>query len=61
MLPHGKRLPIRRVIHFAALTKDPIRFSLFYNTSTPTGLPPGALTPELATFEVTGIDNVISK
>ena len=40
LLPYMKKLPVRRIVHFNNLTKDPVRLCLTYNASTPHGLPP---------------------
>ncbi|GIL71901.1 hypothetical protein Vretimale_636 [Volvox reticuliferus] len=61
LLPYMKKLPNKRVVKLERLAGDPLRFSLAYNISTPHGLPPGVKTPELAEFEVTGIDGVIQR
>jgi len=63
LLPYMKKLPVRRIVHFNNLVKDPIRLSLFHNASTLHGLPPGTdpNQPGIGSFEVTGIDTVISK
>ena len=56
-----KKLPIKRVVHFINVTKSPIRFSLSYNTSTLHSLPPGIDAPELAEFEITGLEKAIER
>ncbi|GIL45761.1 hypothetical protein Vafri_2912 [Volvox africanus] len=61
LLPYMKKLPNKRVVKLERLAGDPLRFSLAYNISTPHSLPPGVKTPELAEFEVTGIDGVIQR
>ncbi|GLI64023.1 hypothetical protein VaNZ11_007184 [Volvox africanus] len=61
LLPYMKKLPNKRVVKLERLAGDPLRFSLAYNITTPHGLPPGIKTPELAEFEVTGIDGVIQR
>jgi len=63
LLPYMKKLPVRRIVHFNDLTRDPIRLSLAYNTTTPHGVPPATdpQDPSIGHFEVTGIDTVISK
>ena len=55
LLPRMKRLPAKRVVHLptpAEGAPDPLPFTLSFNASHP--LPPGASTPELAAFEITG-------
>ena len=61
LLPYMKKLPIKRVVHLNNVTASPIRMSLAYNTSTHHGLPPGVEAPELASFEVTGIEKAIER
>ena len=61
LLPCMKKLPIKRVVHLTNVTASPVRFSLSYNTTTHHGLPPGVDAPELATFEVTGIEKAIER
>lgn len=61
LLPYMKRLPIKRLVTFNGTTKDPIRFSIAYNTTTSSGLPPGVDDPHLASFEVTGINKAIER
>jgi len=61
LLPHMKKLPIKRIVHLSNVTASPIRVSLSYNTSTHHGLPPGVDMPELASFEITGIEGVIER
>ena len=61
LLPYMKRLPIKRVVTFSNVSKDPIRFSIAYNSSTSSGLPPGVDEPHLASFEVTGINKAIER
>lgn len=61
LLPYMKKLPSKRVVKLDGLAADPLRFSLSYNTSTHHGLPPGVAAPELAAFEVKGIEGVIKR
>mmetsp|Transcript_27424 Transcript_27424/g.69745 ORF Transcript_27424/g.69745 Transcript_27424/m.69745 type:complete len:1029 (-) Transcript_27424:524-3610(-) len=61
LLPYRKKLPIKRVVHFANLTADPIRLSLAYNTSTPHALPPGAADAHMAQFNITGVETAIKR
>ena len=61
LLPYLKKLPVKRVVHLANLTSDPVRLTLLYNTTTPHGLPPGARGAEMATFNITGIDTVMKR
>ena len=61
LLPYMKKLPIKRIVHLNNVSASPIRISLSYNTSTHHGLPPGVDSPELASFEVTGIEGVIER
>jgi hypoxia up-regulated 1 len=61
LLPYMKRLPIKRLVTFNGTTKDPIRFSIAYNTSASSGLPPGVDEPHLASYEITGINKAIER
>lgn len=61
VLPFMKKVPIKRVVHLPNVTADPIKFSLQYNTSQGSPLPPGVSSPEMAHFVVTGIDTTLTK
>lgn len=61
VLPFMKKLPIKRVVHLPNITADPIKFSLQYNSSQGSPLPPGVTSPEMAYFVVTGVDSTLSK
>ena len=61
VLPFMKKLPIKRVVHLPNITADPIKFSLQYNSSQGSPLPPGVTSPEMAHFVVTGVDSTLSK
>lgn len=61
VLPFMKKVPIKRVVHLPNVTADPIKFSLQYNTSQGSPLPPGVSSPEMAHFVVTGIDSTLTK
>eukprot|EP00195_Chlamydomonas_chlamydogama_P003215 CAMPEP_0202919692 /NCGR_PEP_ID=MMETSP1392-20130828/76466_1 /ASSEMBLY_ACC=CAM_ASM_000868 /TAXON_ID=225041 /ORGANISM="Chlamydomonas chlamydogama, Strain SAG 11-48b" /LENGTH=990 /DNA_ID=CAMNT_0049613149 /DNA_START=318 /DNA_END=3290 /DNA_ORIENTATION=+ len=61
LLPYMKKLPIKRIVHFSDVQKDPIRIVLTYNTTTHHGMPPGVTAPDLAAWEITGIDAVIKR
>ncbi len=61
VLPFMKKLPIKRVVHLPNITADPIKFSLQYNTSQGSPLPPGVTSAEMAHFVVTGVDSTLSK
>ena len=61
VLPFMKKLPIKRVVHLPNITADPIKFSLQYNTSQGSPLPPGVASAEMAHFVVTGVDSTLSK
>ena len=55
LLPRMKRLPAKRVVHLPPPSEgapDPLPFALSFEPGHP--LPPGASTPELAAFEITG-------
>eukprot|EP00879_Flechtneria_rotunda_P024057 GHRR01025481.1.p1 GENE.GHRR01025481.1~~GHRR01025481.1.p1 ORF type:complete len:539 (+),score=222.19 GHRR01025481.1:412-2028(+) len=61
LLPAGKKLPIKRAIKYSNLTIDGFSFDLHYNTSTVHGLPPGVEDPQLASFQVSGIQDAIKR
>ncbi len=61
LLPYMKKLPSKRVVKLENVTADPLKFSIAYNGSTIHGLPPGVKSPELAAWEVTGIDAVVKR
>jgi len=61
VLPFMKKLPIKRVVHLPNITADPIKFSLQYNTSQGSPLPPGVSSAEMAHFVMTGVDSTLSK
>ena len=61
VLPFMKRVPVKRVVHLPNITADPIKFSLRYNTSQGTPLPPDAASAVVADFVVTGVDATLSK
>lgn len=54
LLPYMKRVPIKRVVHLPNVTADPIKFSLQYNISQGSPLPPGAASREMASYTLTG-------
>jgi len=54
LLPFMKRLPAKRVVHLPDGAADPARFSLAFNASGHP-LPPGVGGPELAEYELTGV------
>lgn len=69
LLPIGKKLPVKRVVHLPSNTDEgadyKVAFELRYNT-TAVGpaqgdLPPGVYTPLMAQFEVTGLADALSK
>ena len=61
LLSHMKRFPIKRVVHLPNVTADPIKFGLVYNVSKGSELPPGAASPLMAQFELTGVDSTLAK
>ena len=56
-----KRVPVKRVVHLPNVTADPIKFSLVYNLSQGSPLPPGAPSEELASYTLTGLESVLSR
>jgi hypoxia up-regulated 1 len=52
LLPFMKKVPAKRVVHLPDHARDPVSFTLSYNTSRT--LPAGVASPVLAAFEVTG-------
>ena len=61
LLAYMKKFPTKRVVHLPNVTADPIKFSLLYNVSQGGGLPPGASSPVMAQFVVTGVDSTLTK
>ena len=52
LLPFMKKLPAKRVVHLPDQAKEPLRFSLSYNSSWPR--PSGLETATIANFDITG-------
>ncbi len=61
VLPFMKKVPIKRVVHLPNITADPIKFSLQYNITQGSPLPPGVASTEMAQFVVTGVDSTFGK
>lgn len=61
LLSYMKRFPIKRVVHLPNVTADPIKFDLVYNISQGSELPPGAASPHMAQFVLTGVDTTLTK
>ena len=61
LLSYMKRFPIKRVVHLPNVTADPIKFDLVYNVSEGSDLPPGAASPLMAQFVLTGVDSTLAK
>lgn len=61
LLSYMKRFPIKRVVHLPNVTADPIKFDLVYNVSEGSEMPPGAASPLMAQFVLTGVDSTLAK
>ena len=61
LLSYMKKFPIKRVVHLPNVTADPIKFDLLYNISQDSQLPPGAASPRMAQFVLTGVNSTLSK
>lgn len=61
LVSYMKKFPTKRVVHLPNVTADPIKFALLYNVSPGSGLPPGAISPQIAQFVVTGVDATLTK
>lgn len=61
LLAYMKRVPVKRVVHLPNVTADPIKFSLLYNLSQGSPLPPGAPSEKLASYTLTGLESVLSR
>lgn len=60
LLPFGKRLPAKRVVHLANITSDPVKLQLLVGPPSPDARVEDA-SELLASFELTGLDEVKAK
>lgn len=61
LLPYMKHLPVKRIVPLPNVTQSPIGFTLRYEVSEGTPLPPGLDSPDIARFELSGIEEVVAK
>ena len=61
VVPYLKQLPTRRKANFRNVTSDALQFSLLYDDSNPHGVPEAEEGLEIGSFEVSGIQSVITR